>query len=257
MAVTDAGARFDFGRVTSRTFSLIGRNLVPFAALAALLAGVPYAAMLTLIPALGAGAEPGTLGVGAIVSIIVLMLAGIVLQAALTRASVDDLSGKGVSVGAALSTGIALVLPLLGLGIVLGLGVGLGMLLLIVPGVILFLMWIVASPVLVVERLGIIASLQRSSKLTENHRWAILGLIVLYAIIVFIIQIVIGLMIPGAAVAMSGLANEFPPILALVFLFFMQTVNSMIGTVGIAAIYFELRQIKEGVDVTELAQVFA
>jgi hypothetical protein len=256
MAVTDAGARFDFGRVTSRTFSLIGRNFVPFAVLAALLAGVPYVVMLILIPALG-GSEPGAVGLGAILSVIVLTLAGFVLQAALTRASVDDLSGKGVSIGAALSTGVAMMLPLFGLGIIMGLGIGVGMLLLIVPGIFLALMWIVASPVLVVERLGIFPSLQRSGKLTENHRWAILGLIVLYVIIVIIIQIVIGLMIPGAAATMSGLSQEGPTILTLVFLFLMQTVNSMIGTVGIAAIYFELRQIKEGVDVTELAQVFA
>ena len=34
-------------------------------------------------------------------------------------------------------------------------------------------------------------------------------------------------------------------------------VLSVVGTVGAAAIYFELRQIKEGVGVTELAQVFS
>jgi len=113
------------------------------------------------------------------------------------------------------------------------------------------------SPVLVVEKLGIFPSIGRSAVLTQNHRWAILGLVVLYVVMIFVVYIVVGLALPGAAVALYGLSPETPSLSLLIILVAIQVLTSMVATVGGAAIYFELRQIKEGVGVTELAQVVA
>ena len=251
-----SGAQFDFGRVVSRTFGLIGRNFVPFSILSGIFVGVPTVILMLIQPGL-LDQDQGTQSLVTLVAALVSGLAGLVLQGALTRASVDDLSGKGASVGPALSTGLAVMLPMLGLGIVVGVGVVLGMMLLIIPGIYLALRWAVAAPVLVVEKLGIFPSIGRSAVLTQNHRWAILGLVVLYVVMVFVIYIVIGLALPGAAVALYGLSPETPSLILLIILVAIQVLTSMIATVGGAAIYFELRQIKEGVGVTELAQVFA
>jgi hypothetical protein len=71
----------------------------------------------------------------------------------------------------------------------------------------------------------------------------------------FVVQGVIALAIPGGWATMSGLpGGSMPAVVALVA---FQAISSIVGNVGVAAIYFELRQIKEGVDVTELANVFA
>ncbi len=254
MAVTEgSGARFDFGRVTSRTFGLIGRNFVPFLILSLILSGAPYLIVSVVRPALLQG-NPGMMGALTVLVGLVSLLTGLLLQAALTRASIDDLSGKGVSLGAALSTGLAVMLPMLGLGIVIGVAVAVGFLLLIVPGVYLALRWAVAAPVLVVEKAGIFAAMERSAGLTQNHRWGIFGLVVLYVLFAVVVQVVIALIIPGSAEALAGAVE--PSILFLVIMTAVQAVTSMIATVGVAAIYFELRQIKEGVGVTELASVF-
>jgi len=255
MAVTETQApRFDFGRVTSRIGGLIARNIVPFGVLSLILSGAPYFLML-LVP-LTFGAEPGAAGAVSIVALLLVVGAGLVLQAAITRASIDDLSGKGVSIGAALSAGVAVALPLLGFGILFGIGVVLGMLLLIVPGIYLALRWAAAGPIIVVERIGVFKAMGRSATLTENHRWAIFGMFLLYVVFAVIVQFLIAMVIPGAGAAMMGLPGDVG-VLALVALVVFQTFSSIVGTVGIAAIYFELRQIKEGVNVSELTNVFA
>jgi hypothetical protein len=254
MTVTETqGPRFDFGRVTSRIGTLIGRNFVPFFVLSLILGGAPY--FLYLLVPLTLGGEPGIAGPASLVALLVLITGGLVLQAAITRASVDELSGKKVSIGAALSSGVAVALPLLGFGLLFGLGVGLGFVLLIVPGLYLATLWLVSGPIIVVERLGVFKAMARSGVLTENHRWAILGLLALYMVFAFVVQGVIALAIPGGWATMAALpGGSMPAVVALVA---FQAISSMVGNVGVAAIYFELRQIKEGVDVTELANVFA
>jgi hypothetical protein len=258
MAVTESsGARFDFGRVASRTFGLISRNFVPFAVLSLIFSGIPAIIVMLLQPTLLAARDPTTILLVAYGAGIVSYLAGLILMAALTRASIDDLSGRPVAIGSALSTGVSLILPLLGLGILMGLAIVLGLLLLIVPGIYLALRWAVAAPTMVVERPGVFKSMERSAKLTENHRWAILGLFVLYFIVVIVLQTVVFLVVPGGAMALAGLGDGGIPFVAITILTIFQVLIAMVATVGVAAIYFELRQIKEGVDVGELAKVFS
>jgi hypothetical protein len=106
---------------------------------------------------------------------------------------------------------------------------------------------------LVVERLGIVQSLQRSLELSRGHRWALFGIIVLFYIAVIIVGLIVGLLATGSmgfAAAMNG--GIFFGILNGV----AQTFVAMVSTVGIAAVYFELRRIREGVDVSGLASVF-
>jgi len=254
MTVTETqGPRFDFGRVTSRIGALIGRNFVPFLMLSLILAGAPY--FLYLLIPLTLGSEPGVAGPASIVVMLVLITGGLVLQAAITRASIDELSGKKISIRAALSSGVAVALPLLGFGLLYGLGIGLGLVLLIVPGLYLATMWAVSGPIIVVERLGVFKAMARSGVLTQNHRWAILGLFALYAIFTLVVQGLIALTIPGGWATMAALPGG--SMLAVVALVAFQAIASIVGNVGVAATYFELRQIKEGVEVSELANVFA
>ncbi|MFZ5609907.1 MAG: hypothetical protein ACOY99_09875 [Pseudomonadota bacterium] len=67
-------------------------------------------------------------------------------------------------------------LPLLGLAVVTSAATLLGLLAFIAPGVVIALMWALAAPALVAERLSIPAALSRSSQLTQGQRWRILGL---------------------------------------------------------------------------------
>ena len=66
---------------------------------------------------------------------------------------------------------------LLGVGAIVSLLSALGMLLFIVPGVLLYLVWIVAMPVAVMERTGVGQALQRSVELTRGHKGRIFGIV--------------------------------------------------------------------------------
>jgi hypothetical protein len=188
------------------------------------------------------------------------VLTAYILQGALTRAAVDDLSGAGVSFAAAIGDGLRFFFPLLIVGILVGIGIMAGFLLLIVPGIILSIRWIVTAPVVVIERDGPTKSMGRSAELTENNRWAIFGLIVLYLLLVYAVQFG-ALMIYRALGAdpLSVMQNITTNSVWLGFVAassVLAALITLISTVGVAVIYFELRRVKEGVGVAELAKVF-
>jgi hypothetical protein len=248
--------RFDLGRVISQTSGLIGRNFLPFFLLALLLSGLPYLIAMMVQPMLVSPDNAVASGLGAAAVILLLtVVPAFVLQGALTRAAIDDLGGRGVSLPNALQAGIRYILPLLGLAIVVGLGVMVGLILLVVPGIILAICWSVASPSVVVEKAGVFQAMQRSLNLTKGHRWAIFGLLMLYAVFVWVVAIVILLIFQGTVMPTPEMSAN-PNIVMTAVLAVVQAFEVMISTVGIAAIYFELRRIKEGVDVGELASVF-
>ncbi len=265
MSVTSETAEhFDFGRVGSQISGLISRNFVPFVILGALLGGLPQLIVVVVNSMMPTPTSPADFaaayGASSIllrfILIFVLMLPGFVLQAALTRASIDDLSGKPVSVGNSIQVGLANLFPLFGLAIVLSLGVGVGVMLFVVPGLILLCCWIVAAPALVVEKLGIFASMQRSLNLTRGHRWAMFGIIVLFYIIIFFVVASIVTLVTTGSVGFAAMLAAQRSITYGLLNAIVGTFIAIITSVGIAAIYFELRRIKEGVGVTDLASVF-
>jgi hypothetical protein len=66
---------------------------------------------------------------------------------------------------------------LLGLNIVSGIGILLAMLILIVPGVYLFVRWSAALPALIAEEAGVYESFGRSAEAVEGRFWQVLGAI--------------------------------------------------------------------------------
>lgn len=258
MSSTGTYDSFNMGRVASRTFGAIGRNFITFFILAAI-AVIPQQVLTTYL-GVGRLARPGLVqpqdlphvwGLWAIA-----MLAGIVftsiLQAALVHGTVADLNGKKASLGDCLQTGLSNCLPVIGLSLLFGLVLGLGFVLLIVPGVIIGLAWIVAVPALVVEKTGIFGAFGRSAELTKGHRWVILALVV----VTYIILLLLGLLLMPLQFSMLT-ATDFTaklPFLALSVV--ISIISSTIVTAGIASLYYELRAIKEGIAPEQLAAVF-
>jgi hypothetical protein len=79
--------------------------------------------------------------------------------------------------------------PVVLLSLIAFIGVVLGLVLLVIPGVLLALAWAVALPVLINEKLGVIASLKRSSELSSGSGWQVFwiycGLIVFTSLLVW------------------------------------------------------------------------
>lgn len=242
-------AEFSIANVFSNTFGVIARNAALFLGLSLVIVGLPQLGIgMFVTPTL---ADPGSFmgGPTAIVSSIVgyflFLFLSIILQASLIVASANDLAGKPVNFGECVSRAISKLLPLIGLGIVVAIGISIGLVMLIVPGVILYLMWMVAVPALMVENLDVSGALSRSSALTKGSRLKLLGLIIVFAIFSMIIGIPIGII------------SMISPSLSVVSSALVSTVSAAVGAAGIAAVYIELRGTKEGASTDQLASVFA
>jgi hypothetical protein len=242
-AITDSNAGFTIGGVFERTFSILGRNFVPFFLLSAV-ATLPYLAFYWIQSAAPlALAKPGAaLALPFIIGFVLKMFT----QAVILHAAFQDLRGRPISINDSFRVGFARFLPIVGLIILEGLGVGLGTVLLVVPGIILLLMWYLALPACVVERLGPVASLSRSAALTKGHRWKILGLILVLGIAGGIIAAVL----PLAAKMVLGRIGF------VVVQYLVQALIAVINGIIVIVLYRNLRVAKEGLDTEQIAAVF-
>lgn len=253
-AIATGSPRFDMGRVVNRTFGAIGRNLVVFGLISLFFGAIPYGVLQwAQLSGVRSGATNSLASAGlSLLSVFVSLFSSCLIQASLTHGTVADLNGRKASFGECLATGLRYMLPVLGIGILLGISVMFGILLFIVPGILMMLAWIVAVPAEVVERRGVFASFGRSTDLTRNHRGAIFGLAVAYWILVWVISAAIGVATLGATAAAKG--NMVIAVAA--FAAAAQSIIGMVGATGVAAIYYELRNIKEGIGPEALASVF-
>ena len=241
----------DIGRVLSRGFQTIANQFAVLAALSILLAGIP-AVVMGMFAARTAGDPAQAL---AIISspwywatFLITILFSFILQAALVRASILDLRSEPVAIGPILVEALSLLLPMIGMTFVIGISVMFGMILLIVPGIMLLCMWIVAVPVLVGERRGVFGSLERSAELTKGSRWWIFLLLIIYVVAAAIVRSVSGL---------TGLTAGSASVTTLIVTMIVSTIIGMVASVMVAALYIELRGLKEGEAAGGLAEIFA
>lgn len=261
---------FDIGRVISRLFGVLGRNFLTFLLLALLLVGLPTAAssllqLVSLFPAFANSGAVGSTGFNPVafaflpVSWLIGAMANAVLQGAVIHGTVSDLSGRKVTFGEALNTGLRFFLPLVGIGLIAAVCCFFGYLVFIVPGVLLALAWSVATPVAVAERTGVFGAFTRSADLTRNHRGAIFGLALIAIVIGFIFQGIATALVAGGALSIDGPNSSgvmSVVIIQAVTNLIAQTANALIGSAGVASVYYELRYVKEGVGAAQLAAVF-
>jgi len=138
--------------------------------------------------------------------------------------------------------------------IVMGIGIGIGMLLLIVPGVILFLMWALAIPVAVLEDAGLGESFARSRQLTAGHRSRVFVIYLLYFVLLFALEM--GLAAPlGAIVALkSGHAaiagaSAAPIVVNAIITFAADCLVTPVLTISLSLMYYDERVRKEAFDI--------
>lgn len=253
-AAVTTSSRFDMGRVASRTFGVIGRNFVVFVLLTLLLAGIPQAIVRYLAQMRTAGFSLETSLISVVLGLISYAAMN-VLQAALVHGTVADLNGKKASFGDCLATGMHFLWPVVAVSFLTGLGIFCGFVLLIVPGVLMALAWCMNVPVVVAERKGVFEAFERSADLTRGHRWAILGLAVIYVLVIWVIDAVAMAATGGFNLVVLAQGGGFNGV-EWVVLTILQVIQSLIGAAGLASIYYELRTTKEGAAPQSLASVF-
>jgi hypothetical protein len=240
-----AGAVSDFrvGNVLSRAWTVFTNNFIIFFVIT-LIVSLP-----NLLAASSGATDPSAnpsaflwrIGVGALL-VIILNTIG---EAVIVYGAFQNLRGQPVRLGEALQKGLARFFPILGLAIVSGIAIMFGVMLLIIPGLILLVMWSVALPVCVLEGLGPLSSLGRSSALTKGHRWKILGIVLLLFVANGLVGYVLERVLGPMGVMTAAVASLIWTALWGAYY------NS-----ALVMIYHDLRVSKEGVDVGQIAAVF-
>jgi|SRR5215469_4511140 len=135
------------------------------------------------------------------------------------------------------------ILPLGGIAVV---QMGLPILVVTIPGLILYTMWFVGLPACLVERLGPWTSLRRSRKLTTGYRWKVIALALLLPVVDAGRSKVIAPVLTDLAGPIAGLTGQ---------LIWTGVTVAFTGIV-FAVTYYDLRVIKEGVDIEQITVVF-
>ncbi|HEX8381121.1 MAG TPA: hypothetical protein VF619_11315 [Allosphingosinicella sp.] len=272
--VAEAGDRsVSIGRIFSRAFGTIGRNPVATLGIALLFSALPWMLIIYAIASLGLQgfAALGTIATVAVAifSTVVFILLSMITQGALVRATVAYSQGRKASFAESAMAGLAVVLPLFLLALLSALGFALGLLLLVVPGIMLYVMWSVAAPSLVEERLGPIEAIRRSHYLTRGARWKIFALMLLLVVIYWLFTTATQMLsimwfAPGSmevdvgGPGMDPMRDAMSSLMVGVLMVSVLsgTITSAVWGVIMSSLYVELRNWKDGPQTEQLADIF-
>jgi hypothetical protein len=274
-SIEQFSADFRIGHIFSLAWSVLSQNFLKFAVIAGV-ASLPLIAVSQVVNPANALASVPLIGAALAVWIVLFLLC----QAILLHASFQYMIGRSVNLIESSKVALGRFFPIIGIGFiaiaalvvyVAGLGalsvalnqllqspgvVVLVVLIGMVPAVILFLMWFVAVPACVVERLGPFYSLGRSRALTKGHRWKIFGLQLVLLIAALVIGILVGIVMAlvqlGVAAAGAILAKTLSAILNLMWNASLFAFHMTI----LAVTYYDLRAAKEGIGTDQIATVF-
>ncbi|MEM9140250.1 MAG: hypothetical protein AAGB15_10520 [Pseudomonadota bacterium] len=188
-------------------------------------------------------------------TMIVATIFGVILwgfsAAALTRAVYDIKMSGSASIGNALGTGLKYVVPVILVVLVLYIVGVLASIALVLPGLYVMAMWFVIIPAVVVDGAGF-GALGRSSSLTKGYRWPMVGYGVLFILLYVVVFVVMGgLQFLFADMGTVGL------ILAAVASVMTYAFLYCIGSAMAALAYARLTEIKEGMSINQIADVFS
>ena len=229
---------FGIGRAMSRAFDVLFGNFLVFIAISAL-AAVPLF-VFQLAP------TGGFRSYAAIAGLVLHFVFSALSQAMIVFATFQALRARPVHAGESIARGLQRLGPVLLTSIVTGIIVAVGSFLLVIPGIIAAVIMCVAIPVCVVERLGPIGSIERSSYLSRGYRWQIFGAFFALAIA----QLIVGGVV-GALTSESG-SLWLSPAISLVW----NALATAYQTVLVAIMYHDLRVVKDGIDLEHIAAVF-
>jgi hypothetical protein len=250
------GKAFSVGEVMNRAFATMRENPLPIFGIAFLFGALPSQLFQILTESFrvsNAATVPAIVALSIASTLFSMFLASLV-AGAIVRVTIVSAEGETASFGESVLAGLAKALPLFGLSVLMAIALALGFLLLLVPGVILLVMWSVASPAVVAEDVGVLEAFGRSRHLTKGARWRVFGLGVLVLVIFWILAAVVGVafVVSGGVAGVAATSIPFMLLSAVV-----GTVSSaFLGTVQ-TNLYIALRDWKDGPRAGALAEVFA
>lgn len=110
------------------------------------------------------------------------------------------------------------------------LGIGVAGIFFVIPGLILWLRWFVAAPVVAIERRGIAGALKRSARLTAGHYWRVLALLLTLWLAVLVTTFCIHAIFAGSTVGVGVVTMEI----------MIQSLMASYMALAIVVLYFDL-----------------
>lgn len=232
------------GRILAQAFSAYFGNFLPFSVICLVVLSPQI--VLTFLQTEAMLRDPSSpyLPAYTFLGFVVQAIAPSLATAAVTYGVFRYLRGNSAAVGDALRTGFRRLLPVIGVSLVVGVITALGMFACLIPGFIAAATFGAAVPTAVIEKTGVGASLTRSRELTRGHRWTVFG-------VIFGLGILTGLVTFAIA-----LLAETRPWLSQGLLSIVIVLSTGLQASAYALVYYNLRRVKESIDVEELAAVF-
>ena len=257
-----ARPRLDIGRVIGRTLRVLRSYGPLFVLVDVLLVGAPQALSNWLIDRLhlAVSIPPKLQEVGErfvvteLFAITITALGAAVCAWIALVVAADDETDRPVDPLQIARAAAARAGPILTQGVLYGLGFLAGFCLLIVPGLMLLVAWVVSTPALAIEGLSPRQAFARSLELTRGLRWPIFGFAAAWFIPVGIASFALTEIVTGglpikAAAATPLVRYLLNPLTGSLF-------HAMLS-VGVAALYIELVTIREGGLASRISEVFA
>ena len=167
-------------------------------------------------------------------------------QAASILFVASSFTGEKSTIGSSLRVAARKFFSLLGLSFALTLVFTVGILLLVVPGIMFFTWFYVAAPLMVIEDLSVRDAMGRSRELSSGWRWSILGFLIVTTLLVAAVNGAIDAVLTAAVG--DGLGS-------ILVSYVFGVALSTISVVAPVVYYFQLRVVKEALDVESLSSL--
>jgi uncharacterized membrane protein len=262
-SIAETGETMSVGNVFSRGFGVIVDNPATVFGIAFIFGALPSVALSWFQQHMLGFARDEYTVQGSLAVMLAVLLINLAIQAfvqgCLVRATLAYTRGERATFAESAGASVAVLLPLIALAIVIGISVIFGLMFIFVPGVILYVMWSVASPALVAERTGVFGALGRSRFLTKGARWKVFGIELILVIAYYIFLATLGavtLSVTGANLTSAIASSNFLVGWIVVSVIASTIINTVWSTVQ-TSLYVELRNWKEGLPEESLAEIFA
>jgi uncharacterized membrane protein len=249
---------FRIGHVFSRAWSVFSGNFLTFilvtgiASLPSLLLPHPTPDTVPVDPFANIGTT--------IFFVLLMIVLGTLSQAIVLYGAFQVMRGRPVDLAESARIGLRRFFPIVGIALCVPILCFLASLLLVIPGMILYVMWFVATPVCVVEQLGPFRSMGRSRALTKGHRWKLFGLMLLVLIPALIVGAIVGAVMVAATggflAAVTTMSTTMATTLGQIVNLIWSAFWTAFYAIVIVVTYHDLRVAKEGIDTDQIAAVF-
>ena len=263
-AMTRSSVRLDAGRVIRSTVQALGRDWPTFLALGLVCSLAPrlLARWILYQPqviGLGGGSVIGAAALAGGLTLAVQLLPTALLVGVIALRATACLGAEHRPLGDCLVQAVRRTPILAAASLVMNLGIILGLALLVVPGALIALAWCVALPAAALERTALTAAFRRSAELTKGHRGTILLLGLACAVAVIALALAVGVGLGAVArplrtLTPGALGPDDPA--AVIGGALGAMIAAVLTAAGGAALYHELRQLKDGGGAQTLAAVF-